>query len=811
MKITFIYPLAASIIAIAASCTTTPSINLAGAQVLYDASEPQTVAVVSELLQKDIEAVSGRKAGTSDVKIITGIIGSGGAIDSLVSCGSIDVSELGSDYERYVITPLGDNTLVIAGTDRRGAAYGMFKISEMIGVDPFYWWADVPVKFNGKASIEARRTVSKKPSVRYRGIFINDEDWGLKPWSSNNYESELGDIGPKTYEKVCELILRLGGNMLAPAMHSCTGAFYSHPESKVVADKYGIIVTTSHCEPLLFNNAAKSEWDSRRDGEWNYRQNKEVIYGKLDARVAEAGMYENIYTMAMRGVHDEGLRGNLSKEDKVGVLTEVIADQRGILTSHIDSGIEDIPQIFVPYKETLDIYNLGLQVPDDITIVWPDDNYGYLKRISNPEEQKRSGGSGVYYHVSYLGAPHDYLWLNTTPPVLMYLELMKAYRNGADRYWLLNVGDIKPSELGMKTFFDLAMDVDAYDEKSINEHQAKWLSGIFGSRYEKDLQSILDDYYQLAWSRKPEFMGWEREWDRPYLADIMDTEYSFSNYSEAQRRLADYEALSSRAKKIMNSLPEEYRPAFYELVAFPAIGSELMNRKFLMAQLNHELYASGDSAGANWAAECSRSAYDELNSEIDKYNSLLDGKWKGMMYLAPGFCARYQNMPKLSETEGVAPRPVDLKPGTEKLEGCAVLDLADAGKALIHGLGYDWNVLRVDDLNFVLPEIEADSVTVHLWMIPFWPEYEERSNRISVSVDGGEPVIAENVFAEYDDNWKSQVLRNGNEYVFTFHLNASVKEHKLNIKAVDEGQMIQKIILDWGGLKKSYLGPVIEK
>ena len=234
--------------------------------------------------------------------------------------------------------------------------------------------ADVPVVKKKAAYWTAGRLVGKSPKVKYRGIFINDEDWGLKPWASTNFEKELGDIGPKTYEQVFELVLRLGGNMVAPAMHSCTGAFYSHPDSKFVADEMGVIITTSHCEPMLFNNAALSEWDSKRDGEWNYRTNRKTILGKFANRVAEAYELDNIYTVAMRGVHDEGMRGQTSPEERVAVLTDVISDQRHLLELFTKKKASEVPQIFVPYKETLDVYQAGLQVPEDVTIVWPDDN-----------------------------------------------------------------------------------------------------------------------------------------------------------------------------------------------------------------------------------------------------------------------------------------------------------------------------------------------------------------------------------------------------------------------------------------------------
>ena len=485
------------------------SFKIGKASVYYDDEESYQVVRAIGDLKRDIAMVTGLEGRQS--QIVVGTYGTK-TISNLIAKGVLKEQDLKGKWESYVITVTDEVNprLVIAGSDKRGTIYGIYDVSQRIGVSPWYWWADVPVTKNPDASVDYDYYASGEPTVKYRGIFINDEDWGLKPWSSTNFEKELGDIGPKTYAKVCELLLRLKANMLAPAMHSCTGAFYSHPESKVVCDSFGIIITTSHCEPLLLNNAAKSEWDEQRDGDWNYKTNKETIYKKWDDRLAEASQYENIYTTAMRGVHDAGLRGNLPMEERVPLITKVIEDQRQLLEKHISKPATEIPQIFVPYKETMDIYENGLQVPEDITLVWVDDNYGYMKRVSNPEEQKRSGGAGVYYHLSYLGAPHDYLWINTTPPVLMYEELKKAYDHGADRYWLLNVGDIKPMELGMQTFFDMAWNIHAFDIDNVNTHQAKMLANIFGK---DNFQSILDTYLRLAWSRKPEYMGWEYEWD----------------------------------------------------------------------------------------------------------------------------------------------------------------------------------------------------------------------------------------------------------------------------------------------------------
>ncbi len=540
--------------------------------------ESETVRKVAQLFTDDIRRVTGVETApcvSADAKgrnvIIVATIGNNKLVDKLITNRRIDAAKIRGGWEQYAISVVDnpqkgiDKALIVVGSDKRGAAYGLLSVSEKMGVSPFYWWADVPVNHSSEVWLSGK-WVSESPSVKYRGIFINDEDWGLKPWAAKNFERNLGDIGPKTYAKVCELILRLKGNMLGPAMHSCTGAFYSHPESKLVADSFGIVITTSHCEPLLINTASKWEWDTNRDGDWNYKTNSKTIIGKWNKRLDDASRFDNIYTMAMRGLHDSGLRGNLPLDERTSLLEKVISDQRRLLTAHIKKPITEIPQIFVPYKETMNVYENGLRVPDDITLVWVDDNYGYMKRVSNLQEQKRKGRAGVYYHISYWGAPHDYLWICTTPPVLMYEELMKAYRTGADRYWLLNVGDIKPGELGIKTFFDLAWNVGSMNINTANNHQIHFLASIFGRGYTSRLQRMLDKYYQLAWSRKPEYMGWEREYDTPENGKLHDTEFSFTHYGEAQGRLADYEALANDARSMLSELPEAQKAAFYEMV-----------------------------------------------------------------------------------------------------------------------------------------------------------------------------------------------------------------------------------------------------
>ncbi|MDO4171392.1 MAG: glycosyl hydrolase 115 family protein, partial [Prevotellaceae bacterium] len=776
-------------------------------------TEPIAVRTAARLLADDVERVTGvrpritGKAGKRD--IIIGTLGHNRTIDRMASKGQLDVSTISGGWEQYVMK-VADGRLVIAGCDARGAAYGALSLSEAMGVSPWYWWADVPVKHRKAVYVDAD-CVSKAPTVKYRGVFINDEDWGMKTWAEKNFERNLGDIGPRTYSKVCELLLRLKTNMLAPAMHSCTGAFYSHKESKVVADSFGIIITTSHCEPLLLNNAAKSEWDMKRDGDWNYKTNRETILRKWNDRLAEAAQYENIYTVAMRGLHDAGLRGNLPMKERVTLIDTVIRDQRRLLEKHTGRKATDIPQIFVPYKETMDIYENGLQVPEDITLVWVDDNYGYMKRVSSPKEQQRSGGAGVYYHLSYLGAPHDYLWLNTTPPVLMYEELKKAYDTGADRYWLLNVGDIKPMELGIQTFAEMAWDINAFNIDNVNRHQSEWLKGLFGGEW----QEILDDYYRLAWSRKPEFMGWEYEWDDKDHTGLKPTEFSFRHYDEAQRRLADYERISNEVERRSDGTD-----AYFQLVQYPIQAAYQMTRKFLMAQLNGELISEGRKAEANWAARQMEAAYDSISSLNRRYNSMSGGKWNEMMNLPTGWCALYHKKPAVTYSDRAGEKSVDLTPqainATAEGNGgqCHVVDLGrystkSEGVNLVRGLGYDWQTVQLNsgDVTYTFPAVTQDSVEITLYTVPFWPLHEGKGNAVAVSVDGKGRQVFSNRFREYDRTWKDQVMRNGAICRMTFAVDKSRREHTITLHTVDAGQMVQRIIIDWGGLRKSYIGP----
>ena len=640
------------------------------AAILYDASDAAVVKRAAELFAADVEAVTGRRpqvtsaTGETGPAVIVGTVGGSALIRRLSEAGKIDTAPLEGAWERYLIQTVANplpgirKALVIAGSDRRGAAYGLFTLSELIGVSPWYWWADVPVKKHAALHVDAPPTYSQTPSVRYRGIFLNDEDWGLTPWASQTFEPERGNIGPRTYAKVCELLLRLKANYLAPAMHPVSTSFNQIPENKLVADTFAIVMGSTHCEPLLLNTA--SEWDTQTMGPWNYDKNKEGINRVLTQRVRENSPYENVYTLALRGLHDGAMSTTLPMHEKVRMLQQALLDQRQILAENIDRPVETVPQAFTPYKEVLEIYSNGLELPDDVTIVWPDDNYGYMKRLSGVREQQRTGRSGVYYHVSYLGVPHSYLWFSTTPPSLMYEELRKAYDTTADRLWLLNCGDLKGSEMQVSLFLDMAWDIGRFTADNVVTYPARWLAGIFGEAYYDRLEAMTREHLRLAFPRKPEYMGWGYHWNRfdHNCEQLTDTDFSFTNYDEAPRRLEAYRKLGARAEALLHEIGDEARPAFYQLVYYPLRGAELMNRMTLGGQRNC-WYARQGRAATNAVRDEVQRCYDSLQVITRGYNSLLGGKWNHMMSMRQNYdgVSSYFNLPHLATHDAAgAPR-----------------------------------------------------------------------------------------------------------------------------------------------------------
>jgi hypothetical protein len=621
------------------------------------------VKIAAQHLQRDIERVTGKRpvvstevAPLSEHVILIGTIGRCPAVDGLIGSDRLAIADVAGQWETFVIETLPDPlpgirwALVIAGSDRRGTAYGVYELCEQIGISPWHWWADVHPCQREHLIVKAGRYRQGPPSIKYRGIFINDEIWSLRSWASRTFAPEEAEdqegLGPTTYRKVFELLLRLKANFLAPAMHIGTKPFNEYPENKVLADEYAIVMGSSHCEPMLRNN--QGEWDSEAWGPWDYATNVDTIRRYWDERVKENGRFENIYTVGMRGIHDSAMAGSGSLAHRAAQLTQIIDDQREILRERVDEDVTEVPQTLWLYKEVLELFQSGLELHEDVTIVWPDDNHGYLWRLPTPEQQRRPGGSGIYYHVSYWGRPHDYLWLCSTPPALIWEEMRKAYDHQARTLWVLNVGGIKPYEICIEFFLKLGWEIDAWDHANLGDYLVQWASREFGEENQEAIASILQEYYRLAFARKPEHMGWSRVY--PNTQTRMSEYNAFTYGDEAQRRIDKYDALVNQANAIYAGLPSEKRDAFYQLVVYPVRCASLMSQKFLYAQKSN-LYAAQDRVSANEYAAKARSAWEAIQAETDFYNhELAHGKWRFMMSWHPRALPVF-GMPPVSTVE----------------------------------------------------------------------------------------------------------------------------------------------------------------
>ena len=727
--------------------------------VYYDAQDFEVVKTTAGLFANDVKEVSGQILGVATTKeapqkncIIVGTLGHNEWIDQMIAKKKLDVEPLKNRWESYLVQlvrnplPGVDKALVIVGSDRRGAAYGLLSVSRTIGVSPWYWWADAPIVKKDQLHLKVDKYISKEPTVKYRGIFINDEDWGLYRWSKRNFEKEVGNFGPRTYAKICELLLRLQANYLCPAMHDASMAFHRIPENRVVADRFAIIMGSSHCEPLLFNTA--SEWKRDKMGEWDYINNKKGVDSVLNARVKECAPFENVYTLALRGLHDRAMNASNDMGDRKDMLQEALMAQRQMLIDAIGKPGEEIPQAFTPYKEVLDVYDEGLELPDDVTIIWPDDNYGYMKRLSSPKEQKRSGRSGVYYHSSYLGKPHDHLWMNTVSPTLMYEELRKAYDATADRIWLLNAGDIKSCEFAVDYFLTMAFDIDAFNFERAANYRTEWLCGMLGDQYRNEYQDVVNSFYKLAFARKPEFMGWGYQWttDKHGRERNTDTDFSLTNYREADNRLNEYRRIGSIVEKILNNMSDEKQKAcFYQSLYYPVKGCELLNRMILDGQRNR-WYSIQQRALTKELEKSAKACYDSLEIITNGYNSLLGGKWNHVMTMKQGFAAAYFELPKL--------RDVELAPTASlgvMAEGEAVLK----GLQSFHSLPCFNTYLRqsyyVDVFNKGATPLKWKAAVTNDWILVSKKSGETATeDRIEVSIDWAKVPAGERILGTLD-------------------------------------------------------------
>jgi len=603
--------------------------------IVVDANDFEVVKTVASHFQNDVALVSKvmpllQNTLQAKTMILVGTMEKSSFMKQLIADKKLDVKVLEGQWERYIYQvvsnpfPGVESALVICGSDRRGAAYGVFDLSKQMGVSPLYWWSDIPVKQHQEVFVNAEPYLSNAPDVKYRGIFINDEQWGIGPWASKVFEPEVGTLGPKTYAKVFEMMLRLKANYIWPSMKH-KKAFYQVAGNKEMADKYAIVMGSSHHEPLHVNTSL--EWNKKTNGPWQYDINKQRIDSAWNGRVKETADYENIYTMGMRGAEDKGMEGDLSVDEQAKLLRNIISNQRDILKKYHKQPLTDVPQVLTVYKEVLKLYNEGLEVPDDMTIVWTDDNYGYIQQLNSWKEKGRKGGTGVYYHLDYLGRPQSYVWLATVHPMLIWKELNKAFNTGANRLWVFNVGDIKPHEQQIEYCMDLAWDFPANKPETALERMKNWFVSYLGSELGEETYNVMMDYYQLAFERKPDFMGWDR---LEPATPVVNTEYSYHNDGELRRRMERFNVLEKKMQDIYAKVPAESKSSFYELAYYHVLGSKLMNDKMLYAQLNR-MYAKQGRALTNEYALKSKIAFDSIKLITENFRKLENGKWNEIM------------------------------------------------------------------------------------------------------------------------------------------------------------------------------------
>ena len=748
----------------------------------------------------------------------------------------IPVNQIISHKEAFYIG-VKKGKLYVIGSDGRGLAYGILELSRLAGVSPWVWWGDVTPDHKTTLSLPDDYQNIQYPSVEYRGIFVNDEDWSLQPWSWLNYHpsSDIGLISAKAYTRVFHLLLRLRANMIWPGMHGNTKPFYWTKGAKEAADSCGIFIGTSHCEPLMSN--ANGEWDESARGPYNYITNRDSVLAYWTARLKSVGASENIYTIGMRGKHDGSMEGVHTLQEKTKALQEVINDQRNLLKKYVNADLTKVPQQFVPYKEVLDIYENGLNVPDDVMLTWCDDNYGYITRLSDSLQQKRSGGSGVYYHLSYWGRPHDYLWLTTTQPGLIYHEMKNAYNHNAKRLWIVNVHDPKVASYDLELFLDLAWDINlTSSDGNVETHLKNALVRDYGESAGGQLFDVMKEFYHLTAIRKPEFMGWDQveldkgKYDRG-ISPVKNTEFSFSAFGdEADRYLAAYKRIKNIVAKVEKTIPADKQNAFFAGIKYPVYGAADMAIKTLEAQ-KARMLANGDYNAHNRikrqpllmrAAANSLKSYFEIREMTDYYNNqLASGKWQYDMCFNPRDLPVF-DLPVLpigltdkeiadNATSATDSSELDFPIVQDKsfiARNASSFDGATFKAKPEPMFGHSGQAVPLPknqslDFNFITET--SGKAVIRVAVIPTQPN-DNGDIRYQIQLDDQKPMVISFRQQGRTEKWKLNVLRG--QAVNQFPCQLSQGKHHLRITALDNHVIVDQWMVDFNPDRKFYVFPV---
>ena len=775
------------------------------AQVMSDPSDDPAVKRAADNLSKDIARVSASPAPKAGpMPILVGTLGQSAMIDALVSAGKLDISGIGGKWEAFVQqvvdTPMAGvpRALVIAGADRRGTIYGVYDLSSRIGVSPWHWWADVPVQKQKQLYVTAGRRTDA-PKVRYRGIFINDEEPSLGTWARKRF----GGVNAKFYEHVFDLLLRSKANYLWPAMWG-KSLWQDDPTSAQLAHDMGIIVGTSHHEPMM---RAHIEWERANAGKWDYTTNSDSLKKFWREGMARSNGQDRLVTIGMRGDGDEPM----SETTAITLLEKIVADQRAMIAEETGLAPEQTPQMWALYKEVQDYYDQGMQVPDDVLLLFADDNWGNIRRLPKPG-QRRTGGYGVYYHFDYVGDPRNYKWLNNTQIERVWEQMSMARAHGADTLWIVNVGDIKPMELPTSFFLDFAWDPDKIPLEALPDYYRHWATQQFGASDAADIAALLRDSSRINARRKPELI------DAHY--------YRTDDDGEAERIALEYRDLDKRARQIAQNLGPRYQSAFYQLVHHPIEA---------MANL-HRMYR----AVAEGRMDEAQQAFVQDGAIRKRYEALENGKWQDMMsqthisytgWQQPERDVLPQPVPwrperKLHSGPDAAPvpgrkmflendgrividAPAFARSGPEGLAAWrtipnlghwsgSVTVLPQAGDSFAPGAGpyLDYDVVMGSAGEFSLAVYASPSLDV----------LGGGGLRYAVSINDGPPGVAD--LMDGDSNiWNNAVADNIRIGV-TRHRTEQSGPLRVRIWAVDRGVVIQRLIVTRGELPRSKLGPV---
>jgi len=775
---------------------------------IVDPQDAEVVTIAAKALSGDIKLITGvqpvvvNQLGT-EVPVIIGTVGKSKLIDLLVSTGKISVDNVAGKWETFSLTvvknpfPGVTTALVIFGSDPRGTAFGVFELSKLMGVSPMVWWADVLPKERASLYISAGESIVGPPSVQYRGIFLNDEDWGLKPWAAKNMDVDVKDIGPRTYERIFELLLRCKANYIWPAMHNCTKAFWYYPENSVLARRYQIVLGSSHCEQMLRNN--EDEWRNNFvseygtvSGDWNWATNSTKIKRYWSDRVTQSKNQEAVYTLGMRGIADSGLPGYSTDATKQAALIDIIANQRTMLTTNLGKDASTVPQIFCPYKEALTLYRLGLHLADDITLCGADDNFGYIRQLSNPQEQLRKGGGGVYYHFSYWGVPESYLWLSSNSPTQASNELSKAYATNSKKLWVFNIGDIKPQEMEMQFGLELAWDVNSWTPEKAYLYSKHWAAETFGEEFAESIGKIKQEYYRLAASGKPEHI---------FVVSYSD--------KEIQQRLTDYENLVQASRTVQASIPVRLQDAYYQLIAYPVEGAANMNVKVLAARQSLAYAAAGNPEAMDLSSKA-LAAYQNIIDLTKKYNTeIAGGKWNGMMNYAPQSFAHFY-APKVATVFNTdKPLPATTVDSVFVTPASNFRAKNDAGQTIltIVGLGIQKSALTVLPLDMTtytaanvtsapyaeydIP-VSEDNNIIKVRCVPTFPVYTGLKLRYAISVEGVTPVFFNIATSAETPAWSKNILQ-GFAFGESKYQSTANKTIKVRVYFTDPGLAISDL------------------